>query len=122
MRPEILKKLFWSFLTISTLALINLGAVDLGLRNLVTPNGIISFELCTYNASCDAALTAWGDKGQALAMLSLGLDYLYLCTYPGYMCTGLLLVAPHVPAALKKITVAAAWLSLLACVADAIEN
>ena len=63
------------------LALVTLGAlalIDLHLRNAVSPQGIVSFELCAYTGSCRAIVEAWGPSGQVWAALSLGLDYLFM--------------------------------------------
>lgn len=117
-----LKTLFLCFLALSVLGSLALGAIDLGLRNAVTPQGIISFEFCGFAGNCDAALVAWGEAGRMRAMLSMGLDYLYLIAYPGMICTGLLLLAPQLSPGLQGITRLAGGLAPLAGLADACEN
>lgn len=116
------RKLFWALLALQVPTLVALAVIDQGLKNPVTPGGIISFEFCGYTGSCETALSAWGAQGQALATLSLGLDYLFLLLYAGFICVGLLRVVPHVPAALKRMTTYVAWLALGAGLADACEN
>ncbi|HEY0917493.1 MAG TPA: hypothetical protein VGE22_21605 [Solimonas sp.] len=99
-----------------------LGLLDLGLRNTVSPQGIVSFEFCGYAGNCEAILAAWGERGRALAMLVQGLDYLYLFAYSGFGCTALLLLARRVPPVLQRFTAGLGWFALLAGAADAIEN
>ncbi|AXQ30086.1 hypothetical protein D0B54_16025 [Solimonas sp. K1W22B-7] len=121
--PRVSLPALFRFFLVLTLALtVLLGVVDLGLRNAVTPNGIVSFEFCGYAQNCEAALAAWGEHGRALAMLSMGLDYFYLFAYSGFGCTALLLLARRVPAGLVRFTAALAWIAPLAAVADACEN
>lgn len=117
-----LKKAFWFALALFVPAAIALAAVDAGLKTSATPYGIISFELCGFSSSCKAALAHWGPRGQALAMLSLGLDYLFLVLYPALICISLLLVVSSVPNSLKPITIVIAWSCVAIGLADAIEN
>lgn len=122
MRTHILKRTLWLFFSLFVLTSIALTIIDLELRNGTTPYGIVSFELCAYTSSCDNALIQWGAKGRALAMLSLGIDYLFLILYPGLIFIGLLLVAPRVPRNLFRFTIFVAWSCLVISLADAIEN
>lgn len=117
-----LKQLFYGLLALLIPSAIAMRLVDAGLRNNATPNGIVSFEFCAYTDSCQAALKAWGAAGQNLAMLSLGLDYLFMLLYPAFICVCLLLLARQFSARLKQVTVCAAWLALAAGAADVIEN
>lgn len=117
-----LKRVFWLFLSLFIMTSIALAMIDSGLKSSATPYGIVSFEFCAYTSTCDDALVQWGAEGQALAMLSLGLDYLYLFLYPGLLFIGFLLVAPHLPANLFRLTMFAAWSCPAISVADAIEN
>jgi len=117
-----LKKLFCGLLALLIPCSIAMWHIDAGLRNTTTPNGIVSFEFCAYTDSCHAALMAWGAEGQSLAMLSLGLDYLFMLLYPGFICVCLLLLARQLTPRLKQVTTFAAWIALAAGVADAIEN
>lgn len=117
-----LATLFRFFLGLTLALTAVLGLLDLGLRNAVSPQGIVSFEFCGYAGNCEAILAAWGERGRALAMLVQGLDYLYLLAYSGFGCTALLLLAQRVPPALQRFTTRLAWFALLAGVADALEN
>jgi hypothetical protein len=111
--------LLWA-LFLPTLAA--MAIIDAGLKGPHTPAGIISFELCDLTSSCGAIIEQWGPAGERLAMLSLGLDYLYLMLYPALICIGLLLLAPKLPEALDRPTRTIAWLALLATPFDGGEN
>ena len=117
-----LAALFRVFLALTLALTAVLGLLDLGLRNAVSPQGIVSFEFCGYAENCDAILAAWGERRRALAMFVQGLDYLYLLAYSGFGCTALLLLARRVPPALQRFTATLGWVALLAGVADACEN
>ncbi len=117
-----LPSLFRAFLWLMLVTGAALVWMDLGLRNEVTPQGIVSFEFCGYAGNCAEAMAAWGEPGRLLMMLSLGLDYLFLFAYCGFGCTALLLLARRVPAALQGFTGLLARITPLAGVADACEN
>ncbi|MFK8016415.1 MAG: hypothetical protein AB8G17_13365 [Gammaproteobacteria bacterium] len=117
-----LNKILWPCVVLFVLTAAALIAIDVQLRNAATPHGIVSFELCTFASSCDRALDQWGAKGQALAMLSLGLDYLFLILYPGLIFIVLRLLAVHLPPNLRGPTALAAWSCPVIALADAAEN
>lgn len=117
-----LRSLFRTFLWLTLVTGAALVWMDMGLRNEVTPQGIVSFEFCGYAGNCAEAMAAWGESGRLLMMLSLGLDYLFLFAYCGFGCCGLLLLARRVPAGLQGFTGLLARISPLAGVADACEN
>jgi hypothetical protein len=122
MHTQILKRMFCLILPLFLVVAIAISAIDLGLRNSTTPQGIVSFELCAFTSSCDLALNHWGAKGQALAMLSLGIDYLFLILYPGLLCIGFLLLLARLPPGMARVTLWMAWFCPVISVADAIEN
>ena len=62
-----------------------LTSLDMHLRNEVTPNGIVSFELAGTAAAAGAILDSWNPKAREAAMLIQGLDYLYLLVYPAFL-------------------------------------
>jgi FtsH-binding integral membrane protein len=119
---ELLKTLFWISLLLMLATLGALIAIDLHLRNAVSPQGIVSFELCAYTSSCRAIVEAWGPGGQVWAALSLGVDYLFMFLYPATIFLGLTLAVVHVPERLSKFTRGAAWAVWGAGAADAAEN
>ena len=122
MQRELTKRLCWLSLVLMLATLGALIAIDLHLRNPVSPNGIVSFELCAYSGSCRAIVEAWGPVGQVWAGLSLGLDYLFMFLYAVTIFLGLLLVVVHVPERLKMFTSGAALAVWGAGAADALEN
>ena len=122
MRRELTKKLCWLGLVLTLATLGALIAIDHHLRNAVSPQGIVSFELCAYTGSCRAIVEAWGPGGQIWAGLSLGLDYLFMFLYPATIFLALALVVVHVPERLKMLTTGAALAVWGAGAADALEN
>ena len=122
MRHELMKTFCWISLVLMVATLGALIAIDLHLRNAVSPQGIVSFELCAYTGSCRAIVEAWGPVGQVWAALSLGVDYLFMFLYPATIFLGLLLVVVHVPERLKMLTTGAALAVWGAGAADALEN
>jgi len=122
MRRVLTRRLCWLSLMLAFVTLCAPIAIDLHLRNPVSPQGIVSFELCAYTSSCRAIVEAWGPVGQVWAALSLGLDYLFMFLYSATIFLGLLLIVAHVPERLKKFTLGAAWAVWGAGAADALEN
>jgi hypothetical protein len=119
---DLTKRLCWISVLLMLATLGALVAIDLHLRNAVSPQGIVSFELCAYTGSCRAIVEAWGPVGQVWAALSLGVDYLFMFLYPATMFLGLMLVVVHVPERLKMLTCSAALAVWGAGAADALEN
>jgi hypothetical protein len=119
---ELSKRLFWISLLLTLATLGALIEIDLHLRNSLSPQGIVSYELCAYMGSCRAMVEAWGAGGQVWAALSLGVDYLFMLLYPATIFLGLTLVAVYVPERLRGFTLSAAWVVWAAGAADAAEN
>jgi hypothetical protein len=122
LQAQLLRQWFRVFLVLFLLTSVALGLIDAGLRNEATPYGIVSFEFCGFTSTCGEALDRWGARGQGLAMLSLGLDYLYLFLYPGLILISLMRVAPHLPGSLSRGTMRVAGVCPFISLADAIEN
>lgn len=122
MQRHQLKALLWVLIALFLPTLGGLAAIDASLRVPASPAGIVSFEFCGFTSSCEAALDQWGVAGRQFAMLSLGVDYLFMVIYPSLVCVGLLLVAPLASVRLRKFTVLLAWFALGAGLADALEN
>lgn len=122
MSYPLLKRFFWVTLILTLATLAALGIIDMGLKTPDTPNGIVSFELCAYGDRCGAVLRAWSPHARDLALLSLGIDYLFMLLYPGVICLGLLLALGYVPDGVKPATRLFARLIWVAFAADAIEN
>ena len=117
-----LKQIYVALWIIFLPTLVAMATIDAGLKGPHTPAGIISFELCELSSSCDAIMSQWGTSGVRLAMLSLGLDYLYLLLYPALIGIGLLLLVPRLPASLRTVSKAVGWLAFFAAPADGGEN
>ena len=122
MQRNTLKFLFWVSLVLALISLTALFHVDSYLKTEASPLGVVSFELCAYTQSCSAIVASLQGIAQPMAGLSLGLDYLFMLTYPAAICFGLLLTATLVPSRLQRATVLAAYISWLAGAADAVEN
>ena len=99
-----------------------LAAIDTQLKGEHAPHGIVSFEFCVLSKSCEALLGGWSGVQREFAMLSLGVDYLFLVLYPAVIASALLLVAARLPERLRSATRFWAGLMLVAGVADAAEN
>jgi hypothetical protein len=87
------KTLFKLLLVLVVPTMLALGAIDLQLRVPGNAHGIVSFEFCGWAGTCEATLAAWGEPGWQWAMLSLGLDYLFMAEYAGLVGLGLWMVA-----------------------------
>lgn len=107
------------------LALVTLAAlvlIDRHLRDPVSPQGIVSFEMCAYSSTCQAIVEAWGPGGRVWAGLSLGLDYLFMLLYAAAISFGLRVAAVGLPERLAAATRLVAWSAWGAAVMDAFEN
>jgi len=122
MPPVLLKRLFWITLALALTALAALTLIDAGLKTPVAPHGIVSFELCAYGKRCAAMLQAWSPHARDLALLSLGLDYLFMLLYPGAICLALLLAQARTAGRARAWTHALAGGIWLTALADATEN
>lgn len=122
MNRTTLRPVFWALLALTLLTLAALGLIDEGIKTTASPLGIVSFELCAYRHACADILQSWDPLGKQLAILSLGVDYLFMMLYPATIFVGLLLVSSRVPAGLRTFTVWSAWGAWFAGIADAFEN
>lgn len=118
-----LKQLFMVIIALLIPTFIAMVIIDQELKVASAPFGIISLELCGYNYSlCETILKDWGEQGKAMAMLSLGLDYLFMVLYPIAICFGMLLTLPNLSVKIRRLTLLLAWISLLSIPLDAVEN
>ncbi|CAM3679969.1 hypothetical protein VA7868_04215 [Vibrio aerogenes CECT 7868] len=76
-----LRKIFILSFILFCVCNIGVFSIDPYMKNDVTPQGIISFELIGTIQHAHEAFTAWGATGQMAAGLSIGLDYLYIFLY-----------------------------------------
>jgi len=108
--------------TVPLATLAALVLIDLHLRNDISPQGIVSFEVCAYSGCCQAIVEAWGPGGRIWAGLSLGLDYLFMLLYAAAIFLALRVAAAGLPERLADVTRLVAWSAWGAAVMDAFEN
>jgi hypothetical protein len=104
------------------LVLIALGLIDLQLQSPAPGFGIVDFELCALDRSCVEILSRWSAQQRELAMLSLGLDYLFLVLYPAVLAAALLAVRSRQRGRARQLSLLLAGLVVFAGVLDGIEN
>ncbi len=122
MSKQQLRIAYWISFVLAALSLAALGIIDEKLKGPVVPLGIVSFELCAYTANCGAMVSSWTGITQAMAAMSLGVDYLFMVAYPAVICFGLLIGKAALPAPLQKVVTTLAVAVWVAGLADAIEN
>jgi hypothetical protein len=86
------------------------------------PQGIVSFELARTAEAATAIVASWSQRAREAAMLTLGLDYLYLLAYPAWLslvCQG---IARSRTGTAAGLGMALAWAIWLAAPLDALEN
>jgi hypothetical protein len=66
------------FLLLSVTLLTGMHALDQTLITDAAPSGIVSFELAGNIKQAKQILEDWGPEGRIYAVLSLGLDFLFL--------------------------------------------
>ena len=94
-------------------AAVAIAIIDLQLRTAITPHGIISFEFCGFTASCYQALVAWGATGREFAMLSIGVDFLFMSLYGSSLAVALWLSAKRLGPTWQRRVAMLGWLALL---------
>ena len=93
--------------------------------HLQTPSavhGMVSFQLCAFDSSCEAILKEWDAPQREMAMFSLGFDYLFI---PLYACA-LVAILKRVQRRLGRssgwATSLAVTAVLVAAFCDVVEN
>lgn len=102
-----------------------LAVLGAPLRTPAAPRGIVSFELAGSATAAARILESWSPAVRELAMLNLGLDYLYLVAYPAFLALACARVAGRLGGRAPGFARGGMWLawSVLASGAlDAIEN
>jgi len=122
-RSKKIKTGFW----ISTVAtLLMAWVIMLTGKPLITdavPFGILSFELAGMPVNAQAILADWGQRGQAIAVFNLGLDYIFALLYGLTLLLGVVWAAKQFRTqALAKLGVFLAVLMPVAVVCDYVEN
>lgn len=116
------KFLFWFLLALFSCTTFALWLMDSSIRSADVPYGIVSFEFCGFAQSCDAILESWGVSGKNVALVILGMDYLYLVVYPALIASSLFLLRSKLPLPYRRINTTAIYLCVVIAVADAVEN
>lgn len=104
---------------------IALSAIDVFIKNEITPLGIVSFEFISSLPNVNAAMQLWGESGQAAVGFSLGLDYLYVLVYSALFIYCLRNTSEKLSqhnAAFAKIALVLTIVFPVAACCDAIEN
>ena len=107
------------FLVGTSAALMSIGAA---LISEAAPWGVVSFELSGDAAFAARILASWSPAAREHAMLSLGLDYLYLVVYPLWFALAATRLARRQIGLFAKLGALVAGGSLLSGVFDAFEN
>ena len=123
--PSAQKSVFWVLLLVTLFIMATLRVLDVPLKTEIAPSGIVSFEFAGELSLARRMVESWGQRGQIVAGLSLGLDYLFLLAYAGSIGLGCVLIGRSVLERGKQlfsIGVLVAWAVLLAAVLDMFEN
>jgi hypothetical protein len=89
------------------------------------PLGIVSFEFAGSGLRVERILSSWSSHARQQAMLSLGVDSLYLVLYPAFIALACVRVGIRLEPSgsqLQRVGFGLAWLVLLAAPLDAVEN
>lgn len=109
-------------LVVLSVALLRVGAA---LFSDAAPQGILSYEFAGDAATAARILASWSSEAREQAMLSLGLDYLYLIVYPAFLSLACARIAVRLGGRLPRaarLGAALSWAVLAAGALDAVEN
>ncbi len=102
-----------------------MAVVSEPLKNATVPGGILDFEFAGNQATAQAILDSWSPEVREMAMLGMGLDYVYLVVYSVFLSLACIAVAQRfsgpAPRA-ARLGFGLSWLVLTAGLFDAIEN
>jgi len=113
------------FFLLSAALLTSMHALDQTLTTEAAPSGIVSFELAGSIEKVGQILKQWGPQGQAYAMLSLGLDYLFLFVYALFISLSCVQIARYIKIRYYRLAAwgfGLGWAQFLAALLDAGEN
>ena len=122
---EIRRRVFVALALLAIALTLLMNALGAPLRTAAAPLGIISYEFAGTIPAASDILSSWGPRGQALAGLSLGLDFLYIVAYASTISLGCVLVAQRWLDRSRWMAVfgvALSWAVLVAGLLDVIEN
>ncbi len=115
----------WLFLALTVLALLLSSVLTVIGQPLVTPaapRGIVSFELARALEPAVAMLASWDEGARQRALLSLGLDYLYLFVYPAWLALSMRMLGRSLSGAFERTGRRLSWIVLAAVPLGALEN
>jgi hypothetical protein len=93
------------------------------LRTASAPAGIVSFELCAIEGTCQSLLEEYGESRRLVAAgFSLGFDYVFLFLYPSALAILLRVSSRGRGNRAEAIGAWLSWGAVLAGLLDAIEN
>lgn len=102
-----------------------LAVLGAPLATPAAPRGIVSYELAGSGEVAAAIVASWPPSVHRLALLNLGLDYLYLIAYPTLLSLACGRLAGRLASSrpgLARLGGGLAWAVLLSGLFDAIEN
>ena len=102
--------------------LLVLRAIDAHLVHPASPHGVLSLEFCGFADGCAAIRAQWDERTREWAMLSLGVDALFLLLYPALLAAALVTLAARVPRGWRAAARLMALMMLGVAAADAAEN
>ncbi len=109
----------------SAILLVAMHRLDAALKTPQAPWGIISFELAASYEVSRQILDSWNAPARTQAALSLGLDYLFLIVYAGFIsqaCGQIGRTLQRQTPLFAGVAAVLAWGQFLAAILDAIEN
>lgn len=99
---------------------IALAALGAPLVTAAAPWGIVSYEFAGTAEGAGRVLASWSPAAREHAMLTLGLDFLYLLVYPAWLSLACVFLAGN--GFQPGPGIALAWAVLAAGALDAVEN
>ncbi len=118
-------RVFLPLLGLTLLLTLVLRRVDVPLRTVASPLGIVSYEVAGDETAARRMIETWGEVGRRYAAFSIGIDYLFLIVYSTVIalaCLWAARVLGGVAPALGAAGAPLAWGSWLAALGDAGEN
>ncbi len=119
------KRVFWELFLLALAGIIGEELLDVHLKTLASPTGIVSFEMAGSLSRVGEILNAWGALGQVYAGLSLGFDFLFIVAYSSFLAFACLLVARLFRGRSKTMILVGAvlaWGQFVAASFDILEN
>ena len=118
------KKLTITLLILLPIFIVVMRFFDTPLRNSVSPNGIISFELAKEVSVSEGIINSWDTHARTSAGMSMGFDFLFLIIYASFIAILAHKLNEHVWKNTKiyKFGVLLIWGVVFAALFDAIEN